>query len=162
MVQIYADSDGELLAQGGSALQGLRTGSTPSLAAECGLTARFVGGWSANCSATALCGRYIVPNPLYRMERVRVSATSPEEYAFISRGQKLGNTLCAQLGLSKAFYDAGVVVSLSVEGVVAGDRTYYAYEQMRLRHNTDGYVGAPLKRMYSLPFTAFLSITYTL
>ncbi|MBO7169375.1 MAG: hypothetical protein J6V43_04795 [Rikenellaceae bacterium] len=162
MVRIYADSDGELLAQGGSALQGMRTGSTPSLAAECGLTARFVGGWSANCSATALCGRYIVPNPLYRMERVRVSATSPEEYAFISRGQKLGNTLCAQLGLSKAFYDAGVVVSLSVEGVVAGDRTYYAYEQMRLRHNTDGYVGAPLKRMYSLPFTAFLSITYTL
>lgn len=162
MVRIYADSDGELLAQGGSALQGLHTGSTPSLAAMCRLRGHFVSGWSVGCSLSALCGRYVEPNPLYRMERVKVGASSPEEFAAISRGQKLGDAVCAQMGVSKTFYDAGVVVSLSVEGLVAGDRTYYAYEQMRLRHSADGYVGAPLKRMYSLPFTALVSISYTL
>lgn len=162
MVRIYADSDGELLAQGGSALRGLRTGSTPLLVAKSRLRGHFASGWSVGCSASVLCGRYIEPNPLYRMERVRVNSSSPEEAAAISRGQKLGNTVCAQMSLSKTFYDAGVVVSLSVEGVVAGDRTYYAYEQMRLRHSTDGYMGAPLKRMYSLPFTALVSISYTL
>lgn len=161
-IEIYADSDGELIGQGGSALKGLHTGSTPSLAAMCSIKGDLNHGWSINSSVTALCGRYIEPNPLYRMERVRAKATSPEEFAVISRGQKLGDTMCAQIGVSKYLYDWGVTISLEIAGVVAGDRTYYAYEQMRLRPSADGYTKAPLKRMYATPLTALLSISYKL
>ena len=55
-----------------------------------------------------------------------------------------------------------MVVAFAVEGVVAGDRTYYAFEQMRLRPTADGMANTPLKRMYATPVTAVVSISYEL
>ena len=66
------------------------------------------------------------------------------------------------VNLSKIFERSGVAVSMSVDALVAGDKTYYAYEQMRLRSSEVGYTAAPLKRLYSMPETAVISISYTL
>lgn len=162
-VALYRDIDGTRYADGHtSALAGLHRGSTPELIALCKVSCRANRGWRFETSLTGLGLRFVEPNPLYRMERVRVQAASPEVYNQMRSQKRLGNALCVGANISKSFERSGLMISLSVNGIVAGDRTNYAYEQMRLRHTDEGYTAAPVKRLYSMPATATLSISYAL
>lgn len=162
-VTLFRDIDGEVLSENNrSALKGLRTGCTPEFTALCEVSGRLPEGWRLSGSVVGFGGRFIEPNPLYRMERTKIYMASPESYAKLSRQKRLDNTLGVGVNLSKIFERSGVAVSMSVDALVAGDKTYYAYEQMRLRSSEVGYTAAPLKRLYSMPVTAVISISYTL
>ncbi len=166
-VDIYADVDGMPLVKGArTAVNGMFCTSTPQLALRAGV-AGALGDWTLDAQVGFYGGRYIEPAPLLRMTRVKEILTH-EEYARIAPTQRLGNLATASLELRRTIYlDAlRIIAALTAEGLIAGDHTSYAYEQMRLyRHSASGQMQfrpAPLRRLYAYPFTATLRLTFVL
>ena len=160
---IYADIDGTPLVEGATThIAGLPTGSAPIVAGRIDASFKLLRGWSVSADITTLAGRYIAPSPLYRMERVRAAAVSPEQAAQIAAPRRLGEVLMLGGRVRKTFADERASLSLSIQGVAAGDATSYAYEQMRLRRTSEGFGAAPIKRAYAMPVTALLIVSFAL
>jgi hypothetical protein len=101
------------------------------------------------------------------MEHLSNICPSKEHYDAMFAQRSLGGvmTLEGAIGRSIDVGKGSLMIRLTARGFVAGDRTFYAYEQMRLRrvYDTTGqkYVAAPIKRTYAYPFVAMLTISLT-
>lgn len=166
---IFSDVDGsELLQTTRSHLKGFRTGDAPTLTAMINAEGYISGRWTLSGGVCGFAGRYIEPNPLYRMEHLESVCASEEHYRALFQQRRLGGALVLEgsLGYFVPLRVGSLMLRLSARGFVAGDNTFYAYEQLRLRsvYGALGrqYVAAPVKRTYAYPFVATLSISLSL
>ncbi|MBE6209224.1 MAG: hypothetical protein E7128_03195 [Rikenellaceae bacterium] len=164
---LYDDCTGGLLARGLKVeLRGMHPARTPSFVAILGYNGWLPHNFLLSAELIYLDGRYIAPEPIYRMEHVTRLCTTDEHHNALTHQNRLGGALFLDARVGKMFYFGhhSLMISLSAQAHLAGDKTRYAYEQRRLQiePDTHTYRQAPLKYTNSYPVSAMLSISYTL
>ena len=166
-VDIYEDASLEKYVSGSkSYMYGYRVGNTPQKAISAEIEYNIYG-FIATLSFNYMADRYVVANPLRRMERIYNLTESPERFSEMVAQEKLPDAATVDLFLMKSFdmKHGSFTLLLSVNNLL-GDRNmiYSGYEQMRIMRRGTGinrrYVPFDSKYLYSYPRSYYISATY--
>ncbi|MBQ8494066.1 MAG: hypothetical protein IJ464_07325 [Alistipes sp.] len=154
-VQLYADTDNDLIATSYAATKGLHTGA-PELAAYGDITFRH-SGWMARLGLSYAGMRYVEPSVVRRTERVLSFTQSPEERTMLSSEEHLDDAVMLDATLSKRIKlkgDLRLNIQLSARNLLGSSHVRNGSEQSRIRRTTTA------GRTFITPFANRLTYTY--
>lgn len=167
---ISGNADGAPKASGQTAyLKGYALGGSPQTVASGELSYRGARGWIANLSVNYMADNYIFINPVRRMNRIGLLASSPEVFAQLTTQERFPEAFVLNISGVKFFtlrdnHRLSVFASVNNLLDTRGIR-YSGYEQMRLRRSGSGinatYVPFDSKYTNAYGRTVYCSVTYS-